>query len=320
MTRVLRLTVGLAVVGFVAAACATPSDTALHRSLAPLPGGAPTSASTPAPAPTSTTTPQCDPTASFTPGDVTADQAIAELRDHDHLVVGVDQGTFGWGFRNPRTGDLGGLEVDLLNRISHEIFGDERDVEFKTLTTADRIPAVQDGRVDMVASLLTATCARWKDIDFSTVYYDAHQDVLVDDTSKIHTLGDLTGKTVCATQGSTSIANIAKVVKDVKLHPVAARSECLVALQEGTVDAITSDDTILRGFQRQELVPRTRLLDLQIEQEPYAVAVRRGNEDLARFVNRVLDEMRADGSLHKLYVDWLGPEDAPAAVPDPSYR
>jgi len=144
--------------------------------------------------------------------------------------------------------------------------------------------------------------------------------VLVDDTSKIHTLGDLTGKTVCATQGSTSIANIAKVVKDVKLHPVAARSECLVALQEGTVDAITSDDTILRGFQRQELVPRTRLLDLQIEQEPYAVAVRRGNEDLARFVNRVLDEMRADGSLHKLYVDWLGPEDAPAAVPDPSYR
>ncbi len=92
---------------------------------------------------------------------------------------------------------------------------------------------MQDGRVDMVASLLTATCPRWNDVDFSTVYYDAHQDVLVDDTSTIHTLDDLTGKTVCATQGSTSIANIAKVVKNVMLYPVAARSDCLVALQEG---------------------------------------------------------------------------------------
>ena len=55
------------------------------------------------------------------------------------------------------------------------------------------------------------------------------------------------GKTVCATQGSTSIANIARRVPKAKLHPVASRSECLVALQEGTVDAITSDDTILRS-------------------------------------------------------------------------
>ena len=100
----------------------------------------------------------------------------------------------------------------LLRRISHEIFRDDQDhLTFKTLTTAQRIDAVQAGKVDMVASLLTATCARWKDVDFSTVYYDAHQDLLVNLDSPIHTVADLAGQHVCATRGSTSIANIAKV-------------------------------------------------------------------------------------------------------------
>jgi polar amino acid transport system substrate-binding protein len=153
------------------------------------------------------------------------------------------------------------------------------------------------------------------------VYYDAHQDVLVDDTSKIHTLDDLAGKTVCATQGSTSIARIAELAPKAKLHPVPSRSDCLVALQQGLVDAITSDDTILEAFERQELnVPRTRLLHLSgdvTEAEPYAIAVARGHENLVRFVNRVLEEMRADGSLRSLY-EVVGEPGAP--VPEARYR
>jgi polar amino acid transport system substrate-binding protein len=277
--------------------------------------------STAPPAPTSTAPPPCDPTASIDPGDVEPAAAIAQLRDHDRLVVGVDQGTYGWGFRNTTTGDLSGLEVELLKRISREMFGDDRPIEFKTLTTANRITAVQHGDVDMVASLLTATCARWQQVDFSTVYFVAHQDVLVDEQSDIHTLEDLSGRTVCATRGSTSITNIARLVPKAKLHPVAARSDCLVALQDGTVDAITSDDTILRSFQRQELVPRTRQLGLDAratESEPYAIAVNRDHPELVRFVNRVLQAMRDDGSLRQLYTDWIQQPDTP--FPAVSYR
>jgi polar amino acid transport system substrate-binding protein len=319
MRGFLRVAATTALFALVVAACSTPSDNALHRSLGPLPDDAPTTA----PASTTTTTPPpCDPTASFAPDGVTRDQALAELKDHDHLVVGVDQGTYGWGYRDPTTGQLTGLEVDLLKRISRELFGDDRPLVFKTLTTANRVPAVQHGDVDLVASLLTATCARWEDVNLSTVYYEAHQDVLVDLHSDIHTLQDLAGRTVCATQGSTSIANIARLVPTAKLYPVAARADCLVALQEGDVDAITSDDTILHAFQRQELEPQTRLLGLSAsttELEPYAVAVRQANSALVRFVNGVLEQMREDGSLHQLYTDWLGDE-APATIPIARYR
>ncbi len=106
------------------------------------------------------------------------------------------------------------------------------------------------------------------------------------------------------------------------LYPVEARSDCVVALQEGEVDAITSDDTILKSFQSQDQVRHTKLIDLPGdvgESEPYAIAITKGKSDLVRFVNGVLDQMRADGSLHQLYVDWLK-GDAPATVPLPSYR
>ncbi len=74
-----------------------------------------------------------------------------------------------------------------------------------------------------------------------------------------------------------------------------------MALQDGEVDAITSDDTILKSFQAQEEENDTRLLGQPLEDEPYAIAMPKGHEDLVRFVNDVLDHMRDDGSLEALY-------------------
>jgi polar amino acid transport system substrate-binding protein len=310
-----RALVALLLVGAAlgASACASTSNEAMNRSLSPLPS-TPQSTS----AATSTTTPDttCNPVQSFAPDGTTTGPGLDKIRSNGVLVVGVDQGTTGWGYRDPRTGELKGLEVDLLEKIAGAILGDESKIKFKTVTTAQRIAAVQRGDVDMVASLLTATCARWRDVDFSTVYYDAHQDVMVNENSDITNVDDLAGRTVCATRGSTSIVNIAARVPKAILYPVDTRSDCLVALQEGEVDAITSDDTILRSFQAQERVLHTRLLGpiSEGEHEPYAIAMKQGNEDLVRFVNGVLQQMRDDRTLEQLYVKWLG-VNAPAAPP-----
>ncbi len=309
----------LVAVGTVA--CSSSSDGALSHSIRPL--EPPASTATTAPAPTSTTIP-CEPRASFRPDtDSVPDPSqfapgstMATIRKNNMLVVGVDEGTQGWGFRDPKSADIKGLDVDLLGAVAEAIFRDGNPgahLKFKTLTTAERIAAVKNGDVDMVASLLTATCGRWQDVDFSTEYYEAHQDVLVPADSTVSSLADLAGKTVCATRGSTSIEHIHEMVPKANLFPVAARSDCLVALQEGEVDAITSDDTILASFQAQEKRTTTRLLDnSSFQPEPYAIAIAKGHEDLVRFVNSVLEQMREDGALQQLYTQWLGD-----SVPDP---
>jgi polar amino acid transport system substrate-binding protein len=323
VTRIARGLVLLSVIAVGFGACSTPSDDAMHQSLRPLPQGA---VSTSAPAtqgPTNTTTPAeaCNPQAIFAPQPGAPAPSVQAIRDRGHLVVGVDQGTPEWGFRNPSTAQLTGFEVNLLRRIAFELFGDDKDrIEFKTLNTAQRIAAVQDGKVDMVASLLTATCARWKQVDFSSVYFIAEQALLVNDKSPIESVDDLAGRRVCATQGSTSIAHIAEIAPKAILYPVEARSDCVVALQQGDVEAITSDDTILRSFQSQDkVVDLTRVVMLpggDAEAEPYAIAITKKHEDLVRFVNGVLEEMRQDGTLHALYP----PIEAGAPVPEATYR
>ena len=254
-----------------AAACSSPSDEALSRSITPL--EPPTSTATTAPPPT-TTPPTCNPRASLRPeSDSVPDPSqfppgstMATIRDDGMLVVGVDEGTQGWGYRDPKSAEIKGLDVDLLRVVAEAIFRDgdpDAHLKFKTLTTAERITAVANGDVDMVASLLTATCGRWETVNFSTEYYEARQGVLVPRDSRIISLADLSGRIVCATRGSTSIDAIHAKVPDAVLYPVAARSECLVALQEGDVDAITSDDTILASFQAQEKRRTTKILELE---------------------------------------------------------
>jgi polar amino acid transport system substrate-binding protein len=312
-----RTAVGAVVVllALSAAACSSSSHDAMTRSLDPL--EPPTTVTPTTAAPTGTPA-ACDPTASLrppydgvpTPSQFAPGSTMAEIRTRK-LIVGVDEGTTNWGYRNPTNGQLEGLDVDLLKQIANAIFGDGQPmshVQFITLTTAERIDAVADRKVDMVASLLSATCARWQRVNFSTEYFEAHQNVLVPIDSKIQTVEDLAGKTVCATRGSTSIEQIHERVPTAVLHPVAARADCLVALQEGEVDAVTSDDTVLASFEAQEKLPRTRTLDPSppLSNEHYAIAIAKDRPDLVEFVNAVLQQMRDDGRLEDLYRYWLG--------------
>jgi len=320
-----RWTVAAAAVVLLSlAACSSPSNEAVTRSLGALTD--PTTTTAPSTPPT-TTPATCNPgpTESFLPDPNLPTPTVDAIQKRGMLVVGVDQGTLNWGYRDPRNGTIDGLDVDILRQIALAIFGSDPDthLKFETLTTAERIQAVKSHDVDMVASLLTATCDRWKDVDFSTEYYEAHQDVLVPLDSPVDTVADLAHKTVCATRGSTSITKIHAVAPKAKIYPVDTRADCLVALQDGAVDAITSDDTILASFQAQEEKdPRpTRVLGQPLESEPYAIAMPKSpstDEDLVRFVNRVLDRIRNDGTLEGLYVKWLH-NDAPPAPPIPAY-
>ena len=229
--------------------------------------------------------------------------SVQAIRRRGRLRAGVDQNTLLLGYANPLHGQrMEGFEIDLLREISRALFGRPDRVDFHALTTAERRSAVQDGTVDIVADAYTITCYRKTQVDFSTVYLQAGQRVLVPSDSHARSVGDLRGKRVCATQTSTSIAAL-KRYPGVIPYPVAQRTDCLVALQRGEVEAITSDDAILRGFEAQD--PYTKLIGPAIEPEPYGMAISKRRPDLVRFVNHALARMRADGTWERLYRKWL---------------
>jgi polar amino acid transport system substrate-binding protein len=242
------------------------------------------------------------------------------IQDRGRLIVGVDQNTLLLGYLNPFNGQIEGFDIEMLRQVAAAIFGNPNAIEFRAISSAQRVPVIQDQRVDIVADAMTINCARAQQVDFSTVYYDAAQRILVPANSHIRGLGDLAGRRVCATQGSTSIQNIRLLAPRAIPYAVPLRTDCLVALQEGKVDAISTDDTILSGFLAQD--PYTKIVGPRLNSEPYGMAISKRHPEFVRFVNAVLERERQDGTWASIYDRWLGRiTHAPApAPPEPHYR
>jgi polar amino acid transport system substrate-binding protein len=250
-------------------------------------------------------------TTNLVPGVVASGTYMDKIRARGHLVAGVSADTLLFGFRNPFSGQLEGFDIDLVRAVAKEIFGDPNKISFKVLTYAQRIPALESGEVDIVADVMTINCARWTQIDFSSEYFHAGQKVLVRSDSRATGIKDLNDKKVCAAKGSTNIDNLKNYPKVIAV-PVDDISDCMVLFQQGSVDSVTGDDTVLAGFVQQD--PYAKIVGPEFTNEPYGLGIAKTHPELVRYVNAILQTMRADGTWAQMYRTWLHPT---AAVPPP---
>ncbi len=177
----------------------------------------------------------CNPKASSLspsgPPQVTAGSFMAKIRARGYLIAGVDQNTYHFGFLSPFTGQVEGFDIDMIRAVATAIFGNPDKVVYKAISDNQRVPDITSGAVDIVAHTMTITCARLQQVDFSSVYFDAAQRVLVLKSSTAKSLTALRGQKVCATSGSDSLAVIA--AKGAIPVAVPYWTDCLVLLQQG---------------------------------------------------------------------------------------
>jgi len=260
----------------------------------------------------------CNPLASYNPGSVTAEQARANLNDPGQISIGVSQSTNLMGYLEGDT--LVGFDIDIATAMVQAVMGDATKVKWVPMTSGEREQALADGRVDMVVRTMSITCERWENVEFSTEYYRAGQRLLVTKDSGIEGLAQMTkDQSVCTGASSTSVGNIAAVNAEVQPVTVPDFNDCLVLLQQGTVDAIAIDDTILAGMAVQD--PTLQIVGDTFSQESYGIAFAKGDTDLARFVNGALEGVRANGAWQTAYDKWLkGPLGTDAAPVTVDYR
>jgi polar amino acid transport system substrate-binding protein len=253
-----------------------------------------------------------------TPGAMPPGSTMSRIQERGRLIVGVDQNTFMFGYRDPASGQLEGFDIDLAREIARRIFGDPNRIDLQVVEANQRESALQSGQVDLVVRTYSITCERKQTVDFSTTYYYANQKILARKGSKIHSAADLSGKRVCAVSGTTSLNRVFDLNPRPTLIGVTAWTDCLLMMQQGQVDAISTDDVVLKGLARQD--PGVDVVGGSLGIEPYGIGVKKGSDDLVRFVNGALDDIRSDGTWERLYDRWLsslGPSPGP---PQPKYR
>lgn len=266
----------------------------------------------------------CDATASLRPGplpppgSMPPGSAMAKIVTNGRVRVGVEQNTYLFGFRNPQTGQVEGFDIDLAREIARALFGDPERIELRTVPSAERIDALRDNEVDLIVNTFSATCERAKDVDFSSVYYVSAQRILVAKNSGIRTPDDLAGKRVCAAHGSTSAEPLFALPARPTVIGTTSWTDCLAAIQQGHADAVSTDETILHGLAMQDA--NLEVVGDPLGRDNYAIGLPKGNSELVRFVNGVLDRIRSDGTWDRMYrtrLSVLGPSPGP---PAPRYR
>ena len=261
----------------------------------------------------------CDATASLRPFATKpeADAAVADIRARGRLIVGLDIGSNLFSFRDPITGEITGFDVDLAGEVARDIFGAPSHVEYRILSAEERVTALERSEVDLVVKTMTITCERRKLVNFSTVYLDANQRILAPRDSPIAKVGDLSGKRVCVARGTTSLHRIRQIDPPPVVVSVVNWADCLVAMQQRQIDAVSTDDSILAGLVEED--PYLHIVGPNMASQPYGIGVNLNNTGLVRVVNGTLERIRRDGTWNTLYRKWLtvlGPAPAP---PTPRY-
>ncbi|MGW0390804.1 glutamate ABC transporter substrate-binding protein [Streptomyces sp. NPDC003042] len=309
----------------MAAACAVTAAAVLPLAqAAPDAGRPPASVRVPAsmaaaPAAPADTCP--DPEASLRPSGLDG-PTIERIRKAGKLVAGVDQNSFKWGYRNP-DGHLDGFDIDLVKAIAKDILGNEDLVIYRAIPTSQRVPALQEGRVDIVVRTMTVNCKRLEDVAFSTAYFEAGQQVLAPKGSPITGYdASLNGRRICTAAGSTAEAALKSQSFGSVPVSVANQLDCLVRLQLGEVDGIITDNALAAGQAAQD--PSVQLVGAPFTREFYGVAMNKDASDLVRRVNKVLENYRAGGesspwlTAYKKHFENVLPK--AAAPPAPKYR
>ncbi|MFC5720267.1 glutamate ABC transporter substrate-binding protein [Streptomyces gamaensis] len=248
--------------------------------------------------------------------------AVQQIKKRGHLVAGIDQNSYRWGYRDPESGEPVGFDIDLVRAIAKDILGDGGKVVFLAIPTSRRIPAVQQHQVDVVVRTMTINCERAGKVAFSTAYFEAGQQLLAPKDSAVTAFDDsLRGKRICAAKGSTAETELKKNDHGASVLTVPNQLDCLVRVQLGQADAVLTDSALAAGQAAQD--PSVKLFGKPFTKELYGVAMNQEDTDLVRRVNKVLEDYRGGGAAGpwmQAYRKWLA-ADLPGitAPPAPKY-
>jgi glutamate transport system substrate-binding protein len=223
------------------------------------------------------------------------------IQDKGEIVIGVKYDVPPFGFKNPQSGAIEGFDVDLGKAIADALGVKPKFIE---AISDNRIPFLQRGTTDLILSTMTINEERDQEIDFSEPYYVAHGRVLVTGDSDIGGVDDLANRKVCTALGSTYEETLKKEAPQADLRLVDSYSECLELIQNGAVDAVSTDDVILTGMIIQD--DSLKMVGEDLTTEPYGAGIKEGEKEFQEFVSRVVEDWKSGGGWADAYQKWVG--------------
>ncbi|MTD53570.1 glutamate ABC transporter substrate-binding protein [Amycolatopsis pithecellobii] len=249
--------------------------------------------------------------------DVAGSATFAKIKNKGGLTIGVKDDQPGLGLKDPTTGKYAGFDIEIAKMVAAGLGFDESKITYKVVDSSAREAAIANGDVDYYVGTYTITDKRKAQVSFAGPYFMAGQDLLVrKDDNSITGKDTLKGKKVCSVTGSTPIQRVRdqQLTEPGNIVEFQKYSQCVDKLATKEVDAVTTDDAILKGFAAQD--PDTlKVVGKPFSQEPYGIGLNKDDSALRNKIDDLLQASLDDGTWQKIYDSTLGKSGSTATKP-----
>lgn len=224
----------------------------------------------------------------------------------DSIRIGIKYDQPGLGYQDGR--NYTGFDTDVARYVAAELGYSEDQIEWVEAPSANRENMLTNNQVDMIFATYSITEKRLKTVDFAGPYFIAGQDLLVqEENTDISGPESLAGKNLCSVTGSTSAKKIQdKYSSEVQLVQQNSYSDCVVALNAGMVDAVTTDDIILAGLASTKANQgQLKLVGKTFTTEQYGVGLPKGSDKCAA-INAAINKMVESGAWEEALAKNVG--------------
>jgi glutamate transport system substrate-binding protein len=243
-----------------------------------------------------------------------AGSTMERLVDDGNIKIGVKIDQPGIGFKEAGSDVPEGFDIEMGKVIAAGMGLEPDQIEWVPTISDNREPFLQKGTVDIVAASYSITDERREIVGQAGPYYVTGQQLLVGaDDDSISGPEDLEGKKVCSVTGSTSIET---VEKEYGAEPAGfdTYSECVTQLQNGNVDAVTTDGAILLGYAAQD-PDNLKVVGEPFSEERYGIGYKLGDTEFCQFITDTIQEAMDDGTWKEAFDATLGESGVEAPEP-----
>jgi glutamate/aspartate transport system substrate-binding protein len=211
-------------------------------------------------------------------------------------------------------GKYTGYHVDVCLKIADAIRASLKaptlPIEFTVVTSANRVPLVQNGTVDMECGSTTNNSARQQQVAFAPTTFVTNVRTAVKANSGITSIAQLNGKTVATTTGTTSVQLLRKHEKatgvDFKELFGKDHADSFLLLESGRADAFVMDDNILAGLIVNSKQPADfKIVGESLSEEPIAIMIPKDDPAYKKLVDDTVIGLMKSGELDKIYTKWF---------------
>lgn len=217
---------------------------------------------------------------------------------------GVKADTPLFGSMSVKDSKVRGFEIDLAEALTHKMLGKNAKANFTTTTANTKIQLLKNKNVDAVIAAMTITPERKKQVEFSKPYFPAGQSIMVAKNSKIKNVKDLNNKRVLIVKGTTAADAVHKFAPKAEILQYDDYGQAFAVLKANQGDAFVTDNGILAGIARDN--PDYKLTGGTFTNQPYGIAVNKGQKEMIKHINIALEELKQDGTYNRLVKKWFG--------------